>query len=202
MLFRSWLEKKTWKRRGLRIATILAAIALMTAFILPMAKAGAKAEPSNKSEQAAQLEPDSQSGGQVTNTVRGFVTDKLGRPRGNVFIAPQSANIWKGIRSDTQGRFTLEGITQEQKNWIAYSQASQAMGLFTIPQDYAGQTLHVILNFNEAEVEGRVVGPEGKGLADRKVEFVIKASRGFTCLIPCYGKTDKYGNYRDRKSVV
>ncbi|MGB2863239.1 MAG: M56 family metallopeptidase [Sedimentisphaerales bacterium] len=194
-----WLEKKTWKYRGLRIVTACAAIALMTVCVLPMAKAGAKAESSNKSLQAAQLDLDSQSDGRVTNTIRGFVTDKLGRPRGNVFIAPQSASVWKGIRSDTQGRFTLEGVTQEQKNWIAYSQASQAMGLFTIPQDYAEQTLHVILNFNEAEVEGRIVGPEGKGLADRKVEFVIKASRGFTYFIPCYGKTDQYGNYSHSK---
>jgi len=35
----NWLEKKTWKYRGLRYITICAAIALMSVFVLPMAKA-------------------------------------------------------------------------------------------------------------------------------------------------------------------
>ncbi|MHC4168482.1 MAG: M56 family metallopeptidase [Planctomycetota bacterium] len=34
-----WLEKKTWRHRGLRIATILAVVTGMCVFILPMAKA-------------------------------------------------------------------------------------------------------------------------------------------------------------------
>jgi len=34
-----WLERKTWKHRGLRIVTVCAAIALMSVCILPMAKA-------------------------------------------------------------------------------------------------------------------------------------------------------------------
>jgi len=34
-----WLEKETWKHRGLRIITVCAAIAFMTACVLPMAKA-------------------------------------------------------------------------------------------------------------------------------------------------------------------
>jgi beta-lactamase regulating signal transducer with metallopeptidase domain/regulation of enolase protein 1 (concanavalin A-like superfamily) len=35
----SWLEKKTWKYRGLRTATVLAVVGLMFACVLPMAKA-------------------------------------------------------------------------------------------------------------------------------------------------------------------
>ena len=127
-------------------------------------------------------------------TVSGIVTNKLGRPRANVYIAPQSENIWRGIRSDAQGRFVLDEVKREQRNWVAFSQASRAMGLFTIPQGYAGEPIGVTLNFNEAEVEGRIVGPDGKGLPDRKVEFVIKAGRGIIYRIPCYGKTDKHGN--------
>jgi hypothetical protein len=73
------------------------------------------------------------------------------------------------------------------------------MGLFTIPQDYTGRSIHVTLNFNEAEVEGRVVEPDGKGLADRKVEFVVKTSRGLIYRVPCFVKTDQYGNYSHGK---
>ncbi len=131
----------------------------------------------------------------ISKTVTGIATDKLGRLRGNVYIAPQSTSIWKGIRSDTQGRFTLEDVTPEQKKWVAYSQPSQAMGLFTIPENYTGQPIHVILNFREAEVEGRVVDPDGKGLADRKVELITNTKQGVSYYSECYRKTDKYGNY-------
>jgi len=183
------------KRYCLRIGCFAA---IVTVVFLPSAKAKTKEKPSVQNRKATLIDPDSEPSDKVTNTVRGFVTDKLGRPRGNVFIAPQSTSVWKGIRSDTQGRFTLEDVKPDQKNWVAFSQASQAMGLFAIPEDYAGQPIHVILSFNEAEVEGRVVRPDGKGLADRSVELVVKTNQGLTYRFPCHGKTDQYGNYNSR----
>jgi hypothetical protein len=173
----------------------LLGVIIMAAVLLPMARAekdDVAVESDRKTPSGEMGQPNDKG---RTTTVSGVVTDKLGRPRGNVYIAPQSASIWRGIRSDSQGRFVLEDVKPNQRNWVAFSQASRAMGLFTIPQDYSGQSLHVILNFNEAEVEGRVVGPEGKSLADRKVEFVIKTGRGLIYRVPCYGKTDQYGNY-------
>ena len=180
------------KRYCLRIGCFAA---IVTVLFLPLAKAKTKEKPSVQNRKATLIGSDSEPSDEVTNTVRGFVTDKLGRPRGNVYIAPQSASVWRGIRSDAQGRFVLEDVKPEEKNWVAFSQASRAMGLFTVPQAYAGEPLGVTLNFNRAEVEGRIVGPDGKGLADRKVEFVIKTGRGLIYRIPCYGKTDQYGNY-------
>ena len=59
---------------------------------------------------------DSNSDEPTTYTVRGLVTDPLGRPRGNVYITPESTNIWDGIRSDLQGQFVLKGVRPEQKN--------------------------------------------------------------------------------------
>jgi len=158
------------------------------------ARAKTEEKPPVQSREATQIDQNSEPNGEMTYTFRGLVTDKLGRPRGNVYIAPQPTNI-RGIRSNTQGRFTLEDVKPDQKNWIAYSQASQAIGLFTITEDYAGQPIHVSLNFREAEAEGRVVDSDGQGLADRKVELVIKTNRGLTYRFPCYGKTDQYGNY-------
>ena len=191
----NWLERKTWKYRGLRIVTVCAAIALMTACVLPMAKARAKAEPSNKSEQAAQLDPDAQSGGRVTNTVRGFVTDELGRPRGNVYITTSLTKIRDAVRTDEHGQFTLELALPEQKAWIAYCQPLRSVGLFTIPEDYAGEPIHVTLNFKCADVEGQVVDSDGKGLADRTVELITSTKQGVTYASQCYNKTDEYGNY-------
>ncbi len=138
---------------------------------------------------------DSNSVNQATYTVRGFVTDPLGRSRGNVYITPESTNIWDGIRSDLQGQFVLERVRPEQKSWLVYSQASQAMGLFTIPDNYNGGVLRVTLNFNEASVEGRVVKPDGKGAIQRKVELIIRTTEGLTYCSQCYGETDEYGNY-------
>jgi beta-lactamase regulating signal transducer with metallopeptidase domain/protocatechuate 3,4-dioxygenase beta subunit len=190
-----WLERKTWRHRGLRIVTVLAAIALMITFILPMAKAGAKAEPPNKSELAAQLESDSKPGGQVTNIVRGIVTDELGRPRGNVYITTSLTKLRGSVMSDEHGQFTLELARPEQKAWIAYCQPLRSMGLFTIPKDYAGSPIHVTLNFKCADVEGQVVDSDGKGLADRAVELIVSTNQDFTYSSQCYRKTDKYGNY-------
>jgi len=190
-----WLEKKTWNHRGLRIATVLAAIALMTAFVLPMAKAGAKTEPPNKSQQPAQLDSDSQSGGLLTNTVRGFVTDKLGRPRGNVYITTSFTKLRGSVMTDEHGQFTLELARPEQKAWIAYCQSLRSVGLFTIPKNYAGSPIHVTLNLECANVEGRVVDSDGKGLADRRVELITNTNQGVTYSSECYRKTDKFGNY-------
>jgi len=190
-----WLEKKTWKHRGLRIATCCAAIAVMTACILPMARAKTKEKTSVQSEETTQINPNSEQGGEKKYTVRGFVTDKLGRPRGNVYITT-SLNIRRdAIKTDERGQFTLEVIQPEQKNWVAYSQPSQAMGLFTIPEEYAGQAIHVVLDFREAQAEGRIVGPDGKGLANRAVELIINTKQGVSCYSPRYRKTDQYGNY-------
>ncbi|MFZ2146994.1 MAG: redoxin domain-containing protein [Sedimentisphaerales bacterium] len=158
---------------------------------------GAKTEekPSVQSREANQIDQNSEPNGDMKNTVRGLVTDKLGRPRGNVYIAPQPTNIWEGVRSDTQGRFSLENMQSEQKKWFACSEASQAMGLFTIPENYGGEPINIILNYNKVEAEGRVVDSDGQGLADRKVELVVKTNQGLTYRFPCYGKTDGYGNY-------
>jgi beta-lactamase regulating signal transducer with metallopeptidase domain/protocatechuate 3,4-dioxygenase beta subunit len=190
-----WLEKKTWKYRGLRIALIFIIVGLMSACILPMAKVRAKAGPSDKSQQAARLDPDSQSEDQTTNTVRGYVTDKLGRPRGNVYITTSLTSIRDAVRTDEHGQFTLELARPEQKAWMAYCQPLKSIGLFTIPKDYAGQSIHVTLDFMCAEVEGRVVDSQGKGLADRRIELITSTNEGVTYSSECYLKTDKYGNY-------
>jgi beta-lactamase regulating signal transducer with metallopeptidase domain/peroxiredoxin/uncharacterized GH25 family protein len=191
---RKMLERPVPKNAKLGIAGMLAVV-IAAVVLLPMAKAETEGNPSIQSEDAKQIAQNSEPSGEMTNTIKGFVTDRLGRSRGNVHIAASSTNIWEGIRSDVYGSFTLQDIQPDQKKWIAYSQASRSMGLFTIPEDYTGQPIHVILNLNKAEVEGRVVGPDGKGLADRKVELIIKTKQGLTYSFPCYDKTDRYGNY-------
>ena len=190
-----WLENKTWKYRGLRVALIFIIVGLMSACVLPMAKVRAKAGPSDKGQQAARLNPDSQSEDQMVNTVIGYVTDKLGRPRGNVYITTSLTGIRDAIRTDEHGQFTLEPARPEQKEWMAYCQPLKSIGLFTIPKDYAGQSIHVTLDFRCAEAEGRVVDSEGKGLADRRVELITSTNQGVTYSSECYLKTDKYGNY-------
>ena len=89
----------------------------------------------------------------------------------------------------------IENIEPEQKVWLAYSQYSQAMGIFAIPENYKGETLGVVLNYQEAKVSGRVVDGNGMGLADRKVELLFKTKEGLTFTIPVYEKTDQYGIY-------
>lgn len=175
------------KSAKLGVAGVVAVV-ITGAVLLPMARTeNEKAQPGEHSE-AKQIE-------ETPNTVTGIVTDEIRRPRDNVLIAASSADIRRGMRSDKYGRFTLKDVKPDQKQWIAYSQASEAMGFFAIDENYDGRPIHVILNLTKAEAEGRVVGVYGKGLADKKVELVIKTKNGVTYYASSYRNTDKYGYY-------
>ena len=132
---------------------------------------------------------------EMPTTVSGVVTDKLGRPRGNVYITTSLNNLRNAVRTDESGQFTLEVMQPQQKTWIAYCQPIRSVGLFTIPKDYTGQPVRVVLNYYLGDAEGRVVGSDGKGLANRKVELVTNTGQGLTYYSGCYRKTDEYGNY-------
>jgi beta-lactamase regulating signal transducer with metallopeptidase domain/peroxiredoxin len=133
----------------------------------------------------------------VVRTIEGIVTDPLGRPRGNVYIGPSGTSLWKGVRSDVQGRFVLKDVQSGQVTWGAWSQPMDAMALFTIPPGRIDKPIQVKLVYREAHVEGRVVGPSGEGLAGRKMEYVVKTSDGATHVLRGWGETDKFGNYED-----
>jgi beta-lactamase regulating signal transducer with metallopeptidase domain/peroxiredoxin len=183
------------------------------AFLLPMAKA----EPQEKkvSEGAATTQPtdapeatitvDSNSpkvslGAEPANaarTIEGIITDPLGRPRGNVYIAPSGTTLWEGVRSDVQGRFVLKDVQPGQAGWAAWSQPMNAMAMFTMPQGRINKPIRVTLAYSEAHVEGRVVGPNGEGLAGRKMEFVVKTNDGVTYVSHGWQETDKLGNYEN-----
>ncbi len=137
----------------------------------------------------------SKSSGPVTNSVKGFVTDKMGRPRENVYITTSLNKIRDAVRTDENGRFILEHVQPERRHWMAYSRTSRAIGFFTIPQDNTGGPIHVVLEYREAVGEGRVVGADGKGLAGRKVELITRTKNGAVYSTECYPKTDEYGNY-------
>ena len=162
-------------------------VVMVGAVLLPMARAQKK--------DAAALSTANESSDATVTTVSGIVTDKLGRPRGNVCIATSLNDLRNAVRTDEHGRFTIEGMQPEQKKWTAYSQPIQSAGFFTIPKDYTGQPIHVVLSFYLGDAEGRVVGSDGKGLADREVELVTTIEKGLTYHSECYRKTDKYGNY-------
>ena len=83
----------------------LMGVVIVAAVLLPIAKA--------QKEDTAAMSSTKTPPGETGITVSGVVTDKLGRPRGNVYIAPQSESIWKGIRSDVRGRFVLEDVKPE-----------------------------------------------------------------------------------------
>ncbi|MHC4645052.1 MAG: M56 family metallopeptidase, partial [Planctomycetota bacterium] len=55
-----WLEKKTWKYRGLRIATVSIIVAVMTACVLPMAK-GSRGQKRRIAQLVKQLQSDNES---------------------------------------------------------------------------------------------------------------------------------------------
>ncbi|MCP4261438.1 MAG: M48 family metalloprotease [Planctomycetes bacterium] len=174
----------------------LLGVIIIAAVMLPMARAEKDDTAVQSSRKTPSVEIGQPNEKEMPTTISGVVTDKLGRPRGNVYITTSLNKLRDVTRTNEHGQFTLELIEPEQKNWIAYSHASRSVGLFTIPQDYADQPIRVILDFSVAEAEGRIIGSDGKGLANRKVELITNTKHGFTYYSECYRKTDKYGNYR------
>jgi len=170
----------------LSIASVILLI-ILTAICLPRIALTARAAEENTEQK------------KETYTITGVVTDKLARPRDNVFIAASSTNVWKGIRSDELGRFTLVDVQPHQKQWIAWSQASESMGLFTISKDYDGHVIQVVLNLSEAETQGRVVGPDGKPVPEKMVELIFKTKDGLT-YVSRELETDEHGYYTDSPS--
>jgi beta-lactamase regulating signal transducer with metallopeptidase domain/thiol-disulfide isomerase/thioredoxin/protocatechuate 3,4-dioxygenase beta subunit len=112
-------------------------------------------------------------------TVTGIVTDELGHPRANVqFGVRFPSGLWRGPASDADGRFTLKGVTPDKGQWIAYSQATRRMALFTLPADAASKPIQVKLNLWEGELEGRVVDANGHGVPKVKVRLGVRTQDG------------------------
>lgn len=181
-----------WNRYCLKIGCFAAIVIVVFLSLAKADKDDTAVQPSRKTPFGEIAQPNDE---EMPTTVSGVVTDKLGRPRGNVYITTSLNNLRDAVRTDERGQFTLEVMQSHQKTWIAYCQPIQSVGLFTVPKNYTGQPLRVVLNFYLGDAEGRVVGPDGKGLANRSVELVTNIKQGLTYYSECYRKTDKYGNY-------
>lgn len=192
-----WLKKNTWKNRRLRIITISVMVSIMITCVMPMAKAKSSNKISAIPQKTVKKEKDVLSIGHNTdNDLSGIVTGIDGLTRSAAYITHSGSKLWGDIKSDRHGRFTIKDVTDKPKVWIAYSHHSNAMGIFTIPEDYKGKTVQAVLNCREGNVEGRVVDGNGKGLAKKKIELVIRNGKGDTYILPVYRKSDKYGIYR------
>jgi hypothetical protein len=174
----------------------LLGVIVIAAILLPMARAQKKEDTAAKSITKTESgETEQPNDKETPTTVSGFVTDKLGRPRGNVYITTSLNDLRNAIRTDEHGRFTLENVENQQKTWIAYCQPIRSVGLFNIPQGHKSSPVRVVLDFYLGDTEGRVVGPNGQGLANRRVELVAKINGDTTYTSESYRKTDKHGNF-------
>ena len=108
--------------------------------------------------------------------------------------AAVSPRIWRGPTSDGDGRFVLKEVTAEQKQWIAYSQATRRIALFTLPKNAGDKPILVNLNLWEGEAEGRLVDGNGHGVAKAKVRLRVRTPDGATFLSSVLD-TDKEGYY-------
>ena len=151
--------------------------------------AGGPSAASSQSQPAAEVPVDE------GITVAGIVTDELGHPRANVQFGQRfPSGLWKGPASDANGRFTLKGVTPDKMQWIAYSQATKRMALFTLPADASDKPIHVKLNLREGELEGRVVDANGHGVPKAKVRLRVRTPDGQRYLSDVF-PTDADGYY-------
>ncbi|MHC4496711.1 MAG: carboxypeptidase regulatory-like domain-containing protein, partial [Planctomycetota bacterium] len=173
----------------------LLGVVIIAAVLLPMARAQKEDTTATSSTKTESGETEQPSDKETPTTVSGFVTDKLGRPRGNVYITTSLNNLRNAVMTDESGQFTLEDIQPSEETWIAYCQPIRGVGLFNIPQGHKSSPVRVVLDFYLGDTEGRVVGPNGQGLANRRVELVARINGDTTYTSESYRKTDKYGNF-------
>ena len=165
------------------------------AFLLPMAKGELVNIQPGPSDKVGVRDITNSVGQPVSGALVGFVTGKSGRPCADAIITASLGQSDAAAKTDERGQFTLEGAGG-QKIWIAHSAQSRTMGLLTVPENYTGGPIHVVLDLNEALIQGRIIKPNGKGFADRKVEFIISSDQGETHCLQSGSKTDRHGNYR------
>lgn len=68
----------------------------------------------------------------ATRSISGILVDRAGFPVSHAYIAVAGTDIWKGARSDEQGRFTLNKVPNEARAMIAVSRRSNRMGVASI----------------------------------------------------------------------
>jgi len=182
--------------RSPRLGTTGALVVIVAALVLlPMARGQTTITPPDQTAKNKQTGDAIKSGGiETSGGIAGFVADKSGKPCADVYITESLGDFTGAVKSNEQGRFSLPAPRSGQKTWLAYSEDSRAVGIFNIsPNDRT--PLGVVLKFNEARIRGRIIKPNGKGVRDRKVEFIITSAGGRTYHLPSNHKTDEFGNY-------
>lgn len=129
--------------------------------------------------EALRAESVPEAGGPASpSEISGYVTDEYGNPRPNVFFAHTMPDgLFRGPRSDRDGRFTLKKVQPGRRHWLAYSQSTQKIALFSVTED-SPREWNVPLNLDSAELSGRVVDPNGEGVANARVDLRIETPRG------------------------
>ncbi|MFC1783736.1 carboxypeptidase regulatory-like domain-containing protein [Planctomycetota bacterium] len=77
---------------------------------------------------------------------------------------------------------------------VAYSQASEAMGLLTLDESHREGDIHFVLKYKDGTLKGRVVDKVGKAVKGRGVEMIFTTSEGHR-YHSRVNKTDKNGYY-------
>jgi beta-lactamase regulating signal transducer with metallopeptidase domain/thiol-disulfide isomerase/thioredoxin/protocatechuate 3,4-dioxygenase beta subunit len=119
------------------------------------------------------------------------LVDSADRPISNAYIAPEYDNLWYGVRSDREGKFTLKDLKPEQKHGVAWSQRSRKMALFSLSDAQP----KIAMTLNEAEADGRVVDASGNPVAGAFVRLFVVAPDGETYRFRTWAETDKSGYY-------
>ncbi len=180
-----------------RLGTTGGLVVIIAAVILlPMARGQTPNTQTNQFGKSMKVAEAIEPGfGKAMEGIIGFVTDKSARPCGNVYIADSLGEFGDAVTTDARGRFRLQAMPSEEKTWIAYSPQLRAMGMFNVSADDQGRVVRVVLEYGEALVQGRIIKPNGKGLDDRRVEFVITTNQGQVFCLQSDRRTDRFGNY-------
>jgi thiol-disulfide isomerase/thioredoxin/protocatechuate 3,4-dioxygenase beta subunit len=129
----------------------------------------------------------------ATRSISGILVDRAGFPVSHAYIAVAGTDIWKGARSDEQGRFTLNKVPNEARAMIAVSRRSNRMGVASI-NPVSSKDVRLVLDCDTTWALGWVVDSNGQAVNRADVTLHVTGPKDVSYTAP--GKSDKSGLIR------
>jgi RNA polymerase sigma factor (sigma-70 family) len=121
--------------------------------------------------------------------------DTAGHPMSHVLVGTAAGQIYNGLQTDINGKLPASKFARGGQQYLAYSQRSAKMAIFSAPTGTQNALTPIMLNMNAANADGNVVNSSGAPIAGVTVKIFATLSDGHDFLLTTSGNTDNSGYY-------